>query len=68
MPRYYVRLPAAGFVECEVEAANEEEAIEKALTEGEFAEGIQEWEVMENINRGNVCYAPFWDAEAEEME
>lgn len=66
---YGVTLPVTGKAYIEVEAASEEEAIEKALDSTDLTiENIQEWEAVERINEGNVCYAMHpWDAEAEDL-
>lgn len=65
MKKWEVLLPVAGHVAVEVEAENEEEAIEKALrSENITNEDIQEWDVFKKIIEGNVCHAPLWEAEA----
>ena len=69
MPRYSVQLPITGYVITEVEADSKEAAIKKALTEGEFTkDDIEEWEVHEFANRGNVAYGSCTQANAELIE
>jgi hypothetical protein len=68
---YYVKIPFAGYVGLEVEADDEESAIEAALDkaamtcEGRDGTEVQEWEFLEYVVQGNVCAAPLWEAEAE---
>lgn len=59
-----VTLPIAGTAYITVEADSEEQAIEKALGEAELAH-LHDWEALEKIVQGNVCYAPTWEASAE---
>lgn len=75
---YWVSVPFAGNYGVSVEAADEDEAKNKALEacpilDATFDEGvageIQEWEALEKFNSGNVCYCPHpWEIEAEEEE
>ena len=78
---YEVTLPITGKAYLTVVADSEEEAIQIALGEvlfdhiaiqialGEVLfDHIEEWEAVERINEGNVCYAMRpWQAEAVEM-
>ncbi len=65
---YRVRLPLTGYIEIEVEAESEAEAIENAMGKATI-DDIAEWDVLDRINEGNVCYAMHpWEAEAEELE
>lgn len=59
---YYVTLPLVGTVSVAVRAGSEEEAIEKALAADLTRDNIEEWNVVESVVRGNVCYAPCSDA------
>ena len=64
---YEVTLPITGKAYLTVVADSEEEAIQIALGEVLF-DHIEEWEAVERINEGNVCYAMRpWQAEAVEM-
>jgi len=68
MPTFNVTVPVAGHAYLEIEAENEEAAIEQAM--GEIKqEHIDSWEPLRQFNRGNVCYCPQpWDAEAEQVD
>lgn len=71
--KYYVRLPIAGVLGVNVEAQNEEEAVEKALevpwsvdiTTHHGAE-LEELEAYRETGKGNVSYLTLDEAEAEE--
>lgn len=64
---YTVTIPIAGHAFVDVEAANEEEAKAKAF-DTVTREHIQDWEALEEINSGNVCYCPLpWEVEVEEQ-
>lgn len=64
---YNVILPIAGHAYVTVEAESEEEAIEKAFEVEKFDE--IEWEMLEQFNRGNVCYCPSpWEAVADAVD
>lgn len=66
MKTYGVKIPIAGHIYVEVEAANEDEAIEKAFEQDFTVDNIESWETLEQFNKGNVCYCPHpWGAEAE---
>lgn len=60
-----VTLPIAGHLYVEVEAENEEEAIEKGFS-AEFTDSDVEWETLYSFCQGNVCHCPSpWKACAE---
>lgn len=65
--KYGVNVPICGRAYIEVEADNEEEAIEEACESIEDS-NIEEWEALEFVCKGNVCYAPYWNAEAEVLD
>jgi hypothetical protein len=66
MKIYGVKVPIAGHAYVEVEAENEEEAIERAFEEAFTTDMIEEWDTLRQFNQGNVCYCPHpWQAEAE---
>lgn len=56
MKTYGISLPITGVAHLEVEAESEEEAIEKAFKLVTIND-IDEWEALEHVSRGNVCYA-----------
>ncbi len=65
MKTYAVKLPISGVAYLEIEAETEREAIDKAFEEVTL-DHVEEWEALEQINRGNTCYAMQpWEAEAE---
>ena len=73
---YYVRVPIAGSICVYVkDAATEDEAIEKAMnadwnidfTSENNAVELDELEPLKKIVEGNVCYAPFWYVDAQEV-
>jgi len=68
MKRFAVEIPIAGYVRIEVEAENEEDAIEKAFDIGYKNEDIQEMEMFEKLVEGNVCHTYHTRASAEEIE
>lgn len=69
MTTYLVTIPIAGHAEVEVEAENEEDAIEAALASDDLTiDAIVSWEALDAFNQGNVCYCPQpWNAEAQEV-
>ncbi|WP_345820572.1 hypothetical protein ABC766_00505 [Methylobacterium fujisawaense] len=68
MATYSVMLPITGYVVADVEADSEKEAIEKALDLNYSAKDIEEWEVHEYTNRGNVAYGVCTEASAEKLD
>lgn len=77
MPSYWVEVPFAGKLSFEIEADDEEAAIEAAMNipvtsdfqgtkENPLAD--YEWETLESIVSGNVCYAPLREASAEPID
>jgi hypothetical protein len=74
MSRWRVTMPVAGSIIVEVEADSEEAAYEAAYEQADVQLDCQgdtepgELEVLKNITRGNVCYAPVWHASAEPIE
>ncbi|WP_024516793.1 hypothetical protein [Bradyrhizobium sp. Tv2a-2] len=67
MTRYSVTVPIAGYAIVEVEAADENDAIDEALGAIDFND-IQEWEAYRHLVRGHVCSAPYHKAVVEEIE
>lgn len=64
---YAVTIPIAGHAFMEVEANNEEEAIEIAMDSVSIGD-VENWEPLEQFNQGNVCYCPApWEVEAEDL-
>lgn len=68
MKKYNVLVPIAGYVQIEVEAENEKEAIDKAFEQGCSAKDISEFDMLEHIAEGNVLHAPMNNVEVEEIE
>ena len=67
MPRYWVTLPVVGQATIEVEADNNEHAIDVAF-ENITRDHLEEWECLRNGCRGNVCYLPTHSADVQEIE
>jgi len=65
--RWSVQVPITGFVVIEVEADDEESAIDAALEASPITDDIQEWEMHRYTNRGNVAYGSCTEANAEEI-
>ena len=63
---YHVTVPIGGHAFLTVVADSEEAAIERAMEEVTL-EHIEDWDVMREVNRGNVCYFPSpWEITAYE--
>ncbi len=63
-----VTIPMAGHLYVEVEAASEDEAIEKAFDEATLSD-LESWEAIRQFQQGNVSYCPRpWEAEAQEFD
>lgn len=67
MKTYLVRLPITGSVDVEIEADNEDAAIEAALNSEISIDDITEWDVCKQIVTGNVFWGIINEAEAEEI-
>lgn len=62
-----VTLPVAGHLYVEVEADNEDAAIEKAFDTATL-DDLESWEAIRQFQQGNVSYCPRpWEAEAVEF-
>ncbi|MBN3351902.1 hypothetical protein CF086_16525 [Clostridium botulinum] len=68
MKKYSVYVPVAGYIYKEVEAENEEEALDKVFDEGYEDDDIQEMDMYDKIAEGNVCYLNTSHAYAEEID
>lgn len=67
MKKWEVSLPISGYVCVEVEAEDEESAIEAAFEAHITKDMIEEWETHRQIVRGNVCSAVLNEADAQEI-
>jgi len=67
MKEYEVRLPVAGFVIVSVEANDETEALDKAMSSDISTDDMEEWNVYEHIVQGNVFYGPLNSYEIDEI-
>lgn len=67
MKTYTVTLPIAGHAVVEVEAENEEAAIDAALNSDKLTiNAIETWDALKRFHEGNICYCPSpWEAYAE---
>ena len=69
MKRYFVTLPIVGTATVEVEAENEQAAIEAAFEgDGLTLQSIDEWEALSQGCRGNVCSLPLHSANVVEAD
>ena len=64
MKRYSVKVPIAGYAIVEVDADDEESAIEKAV-DNVTVDDLESWAALRIICEGNVMYADCNEAEAE---
>lgn len=67
MATYGVTLPITGTIYVEVEAASEEEAIEKALEAEVTSNDIESWSTHKIVVRGNVFHGEQNEASAQEV-
>ena len=69
LKKYTVKVPIVAVCYVEVEAENEQEAIDMAFESDDLKlENVDEWEPLEHIVEGNVVRTYNSDVEAEEME
>ncbi len=66
MREYLVSIPIAGSITYTVEADSEEEAIDQAWNT-DTCDGVLEWEALNHVVDGNVCYAPCNEVTVEEV-
>jgi len=67
MKKYGVLVPIAGHCYVEVEAESETQAKSLAF-ENVTLDEIEDWDALEEFNKGNVCYCPSpWGVEVEEL-
>lgn len=57
MRRYTVLIPFTGYMNVEVKAESEEEAIVKACSEASWEKHVEEWNLHRHVVRGNVSSA-----------
>ena len=66
MKTWNVAVPITGIAYVDVQADDEEAAIEAALNSNSLTiDAIETWEAHEHVTQGNFCYAMLNDAEAE---
>ena len=70
MPKQFgVTLPLTGYIYLEVEAEDEQDAIEKAMSSDQVKiDNIEEWEACRQIVEGNVFHGLRNTAEAEDID
>lgn len=68
MKKYGLSIPIAGYVYIEIEAENEQQAIDKAFENGWEDEDVQELNMYEKLVQGNVCYVNHTRIDVEEIE
>lgn len=67
MKLYTVKVPIVAVCYVDVEAENEQEAIDMAFENDDLKlENVEEWEPLEHITQGNVIYTHHNDAEVVE--
>lgn len=70
--KYQVTVPIVGYTSVEVDAANEEEAREKALDSccdfGNEKVDVIELYGVEHVSEGNCVNHPFWNIEVEKTD
>ena len=59
---FMVEIPIAGKATIFVQAESEDDA-KRLAYENLTIDNVDEWEPMDHIMKGNVCYAPFWSIE-----
>ena len=67
MKKFGVTIPLTGYVYVELEAESEEEAVAKGMAEDFSVVDIEDWETVEQVCQGNICYAMENKAYAEEL-
>jgi len=67
MKKFNVTMPVCGVVFKTVEAETEQEAIDKVYDGGFKLEEIEEVEMYDKINKGNVCYVTNSSVDVEEV-
>ena len=68
MKNYEVMIPVTGYIYVDVEAENEDEAVDMAMQSDDISlDNIAEWEVHRHVIQGNVCYALLNSVEVEEV-
>lgn len=74
MEKFNVRLPFNGIISIQVNAENEEDAIEKAISDDDITLNlksdkgyqIDEWGVFDTLLKGNVWYGFSYEADAQQ--
>lgn len=67
MKTYSVAIPITGVIYTEVQAEDEEAAIDLAMETTFTLDDIDEWELHRRVVEGNVCHAHTSRASAEEI-
>lgn len=74
MATWIVDVPFVGYLSIEVKADTKEAAMDEAMEDprslGDHIEAgsLTQWEMVRQVTRGNVCYAPLNDISAEETD
>ena len=70
MPRFEVLVPIVGSAYAEVEAETEGEALEAFYSQWDEDENLVDvsWEFVDQVTRGNVCYAPLNEVEITQLD
>lgn len=67
MRKFSVAVPMTGVFFVEVDAEDEEKAIDLAMQKDFKIEDLENWEIHRYIVRGNVFYGDYSEAEAEDI-
>lgn len=67
MRRWSVRIPVTGFALVEVNAEDEESAIERVLEEGVALTDVEEFDTHRHVVRGNIFYGTLNEPDAEDI-
>lgn len=62
--KYTVQIPIAGYIETEVDAQTEEEAIEKAFNSDLTLDQVTEWDAFTHITEGHTIHIALNDITA----
>lgn len=57
MKDYTILIPFTGYVSVTVEAENSDDAVEIAFEKATIEDHLEEWDLHEKVNQGNVSYA-----------
>ena len=68
MKRFTVQVLFCGYIQVEIEAESDDEAINKAIENGYCNDDIVEMDLYKNAIEGHICYLPCYKAEIVDEE